>query len=83
MPSTELSGACGADVVRPAPFPPRGPKARTIGSMPQTRSHTTYIPADADGRDVISVSVTPLATGLSDGESPTAGALVTVVWHEG
>ena len=71
--------------------------------MPQTRSHTTYIPAhaiparaaevaqqldaaiaaDADGRDVTSVAVTPLATGLSDGESPTAGILVTVVWREG
>ena len=37
----------------------------------------------ADGHDVISVSVTPLAMGLSDGESPTAGVLVTVVWREG
>ena len=40
------------------------------------------IARSADGRDVISVSVTPLATGLSDGESPTAGVVVTVVWRE-
>jgi hypothetical protein len=41
------------------------------------------IAASAEGRDVTSVLVTPLATGLSDGESPTAGVLVTVVWREG
>lgn len=33
-------------------------------------------------REVINVAVTPLATSYNNGESPTSGVIVTVVWRE-